>query len=334
MLERLEIKNYEKHRNKVLEFGPITTLVGRSDAGKSACLRALGWVLLNSPSGRDFIRSGAKTAAVRLSVDGEEVLRETGKSNRYQLGEEEFKSFGRDVPDPIRDLVNVDSEINVQSQFDSFFWLALSPGEVARRLNQVVDLQIVDRCTAAVNKEIRDLESEIRIRGEDLETCLAKMADLDWVPECEQSWGESVVAPSQKAAKLRADVAVLGRMVSGAKESRESISRGRALYQSTVEVGKLCRDAKDRREEASRLSAAITTLREKQRNIKKLPERLDLDDLLQRRLSITGECRSLKSLVRRIRDQIDLVAVSKQRAVKSQRELSKVEVCPMCGGAL
>jgi AAA15 family ATPase/GTPase len=40
-MKKLRIKNFQIHKDLEIEFGPITTIVGPSDIGKSAVLRAL-----------------------------------------------------------------------------------------------------------------------------------------------------------------------------------------------------------------------------------------------------------------------------------------------------
>ena len=74
MLEKLRIINFQKHEDLTVSFDDrITTIVGPSDVGKSAVLRALRWVLTNQPDGSGFIREGEKNASVVLRVDGRTI---------------------------------------------------------------------------------------------------------------------------------------------------------------------------------------------------------------------------------------------------------------------
>ena len=55
MLKSLKIRNFESHRNTQLNFHPgVNVIVGESDQGKTAILRALEWVLFNRPLGEDI----------------------------------------------------------------------------------------------------------------------------------------------------------------------------------------------------------------------------------------------------------------------------------------
>ena len=65
-------------------------LVGTSNVGKSAVLRALRWVLMNNPAGDKFITHGKDVAKVILELDnGLKIERERGRGlkiiNRVNL---------------------------------------------------------------------------------------------------------------------------------------------------------------------------------------------------------------------------------------------------------
>lgn len=57
---KLRIQNFQAHKDTTIEFDRITTIVGPSDIGKSAVLRALKWVAKNEPNGTSFVRDGDK----------------------------------------------------------------------------------------------------------------------------------------------------------------------------------------------------------------------------------------------------------------------------------
>lgn len=47
---KLRIQNFQAHKDTTIEFDRITTIVGPSDTGKSAVLRAFKWVEKNELS--------------------------------------------------------------------------------------------------------------------------------------------------------------------------------------------------------------------------------------------------------------------------------------------
>jgi exonuclease SbcC len=144
MIGRLRIKNFQKHKSIDVKFDPhVTTIVGPSDSGKSALIRALRWVVFNKPNGTEFIRSGEEKCSVRVEIEGHKITRIRGKENTYQLDGETYRAFGNDVPGDIQDALSL-GDLNFQEQHDSPFWLSESAGQVSRNLNQIVNLGIMD----------------------------------------------------------------------------------------------------------------------------------------------------------------------------------------------
>lgn len=181
MLDRLEIKDFQVHKHFKLALSQIVCIVGPSDKGKSAILRAIRWLMTNRPSGDAFMHYGADLTSVRARVDGSTITRTKGKQNLYKLKGKEFKAFGTDVPSEIADLLNV-SDINFQWQHDSSFWFHMTPGEVAKALNNVVDLSIIDRSQTYVAKTLRKANSVVEVAKDRLNAAKTELAELDYVP--------------------------------------------------------------------------------------------------------------------------------------------------------
>ena len=83
MIQSVHIQNFQSHKNSTLEFSPgVNIIVGTSDSGKTAIIRALRWVVWNRPSG-DSLRStwGGKTS-VEICLDKGSVERSKDRSDR------------------------------------------------------------------------------------------------------------------------------------------------------------------------------------------------------------------------------------------------------------
>ena len=159
MLERLVLQNFQKHKRLDISFDRITTIIGPNDIGKSAVLRALRWVCLNSPSGVGIIRRGAKGAVAALYVDGRKVVRKRGPGvNEYWLDDEVYKAFGTGVPAPVAEFLNT-ADFNFQRQLDPPFWVGLPAGALAKEMNGLVDLEIIDRAVGALSHGIKTCEA-------------------------------------------------------------------------------------------------------------------------------------------------------------------------------
>jgi DNA repair protein SbcC/Rad50 len=194
MIEKIKLRNFQSHKNSEIEFGEgLNVIVGSSDSGKSSILRALSLVCSNKPSGESMVSHWAKEDGkvkgdmeVVLEVDGKEIIRRRGSStNEYSFDGEVYKGMGSNVPRPIEEKLNLD-EINVQGQHDSVFLLSDSSGEIAKKLNRVVNLDKMDVAVSNVNKWKRDTEKEKkRIDSEYIEVH-TKIEDLDWIDEAKK----------------------------------------------------------------------------------------------------------------------------------------------------
>ena len=182
MLEKIRIENFQANEELEIKLDPhVTTIIGPSDVGKSAIIRALGWVATNHPTGYAFITYGKKKATVTLDVDGHVIVRERGKTpNTYTLDGEEFKAFGNGkVPDEIANLLNV-SNVNFQGQFDTPFWFCETPGEVSRQLNQIVNLEIIDKTLGNLDSGLKESRTRVKVIEQQLHEAKEERAALKW----------------------------------------------------------------------------------------------------------------------------------------------------------
>jgi exonuclease SbcC len=167
VIKRVIIQNFQSHRDTTIDFSDKdTVIVGSSDSGKSAILRAIEWVRTNRPLGTSFIRNGANSPCrVELIVDrdGEEVSivhEKTTKRNSYYVNGQEFTAVGSDVPREVVELLGI-ADINVQHQLDQHFLVLDSPGRVASYINSITKLEDASEVQARIVSELRELTKEI-----------------------------------------------------------------------------------------------------------------------------------------------------------------------------
>lgn len=170
----------------------LSTIIGVTDAGKSSALRALEWVCLNQPDGESYIRRGQSNPAdVSLFLStGDVVRRLRGKGvNSYFLNGNEYKAFGRGVPDAIAQILNV-CESNFQAQLDPIYWISLTPSEVSRQLNAVVDLGVIDDSLESIGRVMRTAKATAEVSRTRLKDAKEKKLGLDWVVEADKEYQE------------------------------------------------------------------------------------------------------------------------------------------------
>ena len=189
MLKRLKIKGFQCHEQLVVDFDEhITTLVGRSDVGKSAVIRALRWLCLNKPSGAAFLRHGSKAVSVVLRAEDFTVVRSRSQrqGNLYRLDRDTFRNLGAaGVPEGIAGVLNVGPE-NFAGQHDPPYWLSDSPGQVAKELNRIVSLDLIDSTLGNLAASLRKAKTVVEVTQDRLAEAEQQQAELAWVTDANE----------------------------------------------------------------------------------------------------------------------------------------------------
>ena len=170
-IKDVEIVNFQSLRNVHVKFiNGTNALIGVTNSGKTAIIRAIIWCLINRPHGDHFITVDEKEAMVRISLsNGKEIeRRKSASTNTYRLfngGElvNEFTGFGRNVPDEIIEAHGIrplagDTYFQFGTQLESAFMLSLPPSKRAAVLGNMDELYRIDTALAGINKEISDKE--------------------------------------------------------------------------------------------------------------------------------------------------------------------------------
>jgi len=159
-INRVEIKNFQANKKRVIDFvDGLNVIKGESNAGKSAILRAIYWVLYDKPSGSDFITTGAKSCSVKLHLSNGYIIerkRTKSSSGSYlltsQAGAQEFKGFSNSIPVEITNahqmpelkINGVSYRINIASQLDAPFLIGNTPSERLSLIGSLVDADRAD----------------------------------------------------------------------------------------------------------------------------------------------------------------------------------------------
>lgn len=184
MLEVLTLRNFQKWKKLVVEFGQITTLVGQSDVGKSSVLRAIRLVCRNAPGGLGVVRHGQHRTRVSLVVDGRTVERTRGeKDNTYVLDRQVHKALGQGaggIPTAVASALMVE-DINLQNQHDAPFWFADTPGQVSKALNRIVNLDVIDRTLTKAASTVRQAQAVEEVTTARVKEAEEAVKKLEWV---------------------------------------------------------------------------------------------------------------------------------------------------------
>ena len=197
MITKIEIKNFQSHKNTVLEFDKgVNVICGESDNGKSAVIRAIRWVVENQPQGTEKINSNwnedfKEPLSVKLYTEKGYVERiRDKKRNGYNIcknGEKEIvlDAIGKGVPKEVTDFLNV-SDVNFQFQLDPPYLLTKSAGEASKYLNEIVHLDSIDKIMSIADSDKRQLSSEQKIVESDIKKLEEELKNTEWINEAER----------------------------------------------------------------------------------------------------------------------------------------------------
>jgi exonuclease SbcC len=195
VIHQLTLSNFQSHAESVLDFHPgVNVIIGPSDSGKTAIIRALRWIAENQPGGDGYRRHDTKTTKAALTVEGPDAAphtvtraREGKRGNAYHISTspDPYKALGKGgVPDDIKALLDL-GPINLQHQHDPPFLLSSNAGEVGRILNQIVRLEEMDHAISGANARVQRHKLDVTTHSNELLTLEAGIEDLAYVDDME-----------------------------------------------------------------------------------------------------------------------------------------------------
>lgn len=202
-IEKVTIENFQSHKDTQITFSRgLNVIIGASDHGKSAIVRAIKWVLYNEPRGNDYIRQGTNYAKVTLKMsNGYTITRErTASKNRYILKDKEgnssiFEGFGSEVPYEVvrahgipKVILDTDKKscINIGEQLEGPFLISESGSLRAKAIGRMTGLHVLDK---SIKDSAIDLRRENQTKDrlnnelEDIKDKLLEFKDLDILEE-------------------------------------------------------------------------------------------------------------------------------------------------------
>jgi len=254
MIKRVEIQNFQSHKNTVLEFVPGTNvIIGESDAGKSTIFRAINWVITNRPLG-DTFRSdwGGDTRVTIYTAEGDVIERiKTATRNVYIVNGKALTAFGSEVPEQVSEILRMD-EANIQSQMDVPFLLAVSPGEAARLLNKAASIDDIDYTISNLRGEYQKISNNIKFNEGKLKDYEKQIKHYDNLPELEEKLGR-VEEVEKELEKHEQKLGKLTQLVAEVIRIHSELEKTKNIQQITQKFEQILSGYNDYEEQRKRL---------------------------------------------------------------------------------
>ena len=182
MIHAVHVRNFQALHDVELRLEPFTVIVGPSNVGKSAFMRAMR-TLTSNRRGNDFISHGERTAVITATTDRGTVTLTRSKNttdNAYTVTpddpqhplypERTFTKLGGETPPEVSDFLGITAKdaINYASQFDKPYLLDDSAGEAARVLGALTNVSIIFEAARESNRRKLAASQILRTRAADL----------------------------------------------------------------------------------------------------------------------------------------------------------------------
>jgi DNA repair protein SbcC/Rad50 len=172
VITKLELEGFQAYKNSVITFEKgINIIIGDSNAGKSSIARAINFVV-NNISNENIINYDCEEVKVKLHIENNTIEKVKSKKDNYYVinndSDNKLDKVGQTVPEIVKELTNF-TDINIQTQFEKFFLLQDSAGDVMKKLNQYINLSLVDESIKKIKNKVNEKNREILFEEREVE---------------------------------------------------------------------------------------------------------------------------------------------------------------------
>lgn len=242
------VQNFQSIAHTSLQVTGLTVVVGPSDRGKSALLRAVEAALFNRP-GEQFVRLGEKQATVTVQLPEEEITWEKGSGvNRFVLTKKDpagedtvYSRVGQKAPEVLQTLGFKDVTIGarlqdngkfeggetlrpqVARQFDKVFLLDASGGFLNEVLVGLSRLGILQRAGRLCTSDLRAQKGLFKTREADVLAATAEHVAMAPIVDVRQRV-EALVARERALRELQTRHAQVTGLLAARKAAQAAVA--------------------------------------------------------------------------------------------------------------
>lgn len=178
-IKTITLQNFQCYKNHTIHLKPgLNLLLGTSDAGKSAILRAISFVLYNKPRRDTFVHWGESEMRVTLEFsDGVKVTRIKSKDSGINAIEAvdangnifQKNKIDTEIPEDIRELLgnppqdDLNGLISYADQFSRMFLVGLSPTDLPRALSNLTKIEVLEDSAKQLMSNYKSIDKQIKL---------------------------------------------------------------------------------------------------------------------------------------------------------------------------
>ena len=369
---KVELENFQSISNASLEFVKgINTIIGQSNSGKTAILRAIRGAILNPSGSQSFIKHGTKGFKVNLEYDGNSIeWARSSKSPSYKVNGEDYQKVGGsnlvDILDNSGFVLSDKKELmNLESELELLFPFGMNGSELFKLFEKnifcVSDstsiLKLVKADEEDISRSIDQTKVELERYRNKLEAVkeLEELIDLDKLAK-----GRNTIATLLKnIEKLTIDIKELsGIIVAGRTLSSEIpvidvdtnlIHEYTSLLEDVKKLNNIRCVGNVLKAEPNASTPTVLNIDEYEglkKAVKQVENAIEVESILspleasttrvniEEYSSILNDLKSLLGLQKQAQNLCKLMEEKKAEIVSLENKKKEFKVCPLCGSEL
>jgi len=348
MITKVEIENFQSHEKSVIEFHEgVNVITGSSDSGKSAVIRAIKWLLRNRPLGTAY-RSDFSKEPTRVTVDfngkNRWISRVRGESVNYYLvpGDVKLEALRAEIPGDVGSIAKI-HDCSLQGQHDGYFLLQSTAGEVARELNDIVGLDVIDAVFKNIASLIRKCKSDKEVQQEIITECEEELKNYEGLDEKDKKLAtlEKLLTKRKEDREERRAILSIQKRISEIDDSVKDYTEWLEIESEMVKLSKVLNEWYREEQLKDRIEDLLFELKEVEKQAAEYDDFItteskakELDDIVSELRKEERRSKSLSVLLEeaeRLDGEIsdsdfEVGALVEERTIL----LSGADVCPFC----
>ena len=347
-INNLLLENFQIHKELLLEFTPgVNALVGESDAGKSAVVRALDLLLRNQPKGGEGIyQSDFTENPLKVILEDDRGNLIERESKIYKVNGSPLKAYGSLVPEQVTELFPM-KDINFQFQLDPYFLILETGGRAAEILNKATGFNDQELILTEIKKRSSESRKLLKTLIKQKEKTGVEIEKLKSVPHLLMK-AKAIISLESESKKIDEQIGILEQSGIDLNNAEEELAKYTNLDLYKKEIKKICGDdfkvddaLKNRNEIRSKWIKSIE-LEKEIKKYTKLPNYSKEMNNILRMVSDHNEIRDGKQVLFTKKNDLDTLNRKWMHyemeidglKLKLTSTLEKLKTCPLCNSPL